>query len=70
VDIQEAQVLSFIIHSRLGIPVPKVYSSGILNDIGFIEMKFIEGDTLHSVWSGLSKDEKRSYAEQLRQIVD
>lgn len=69
VSIQEAQVLSFIQHSGLGIPVPKVYSSGMYGNIGVIEMELIEGDTLQKVWGGLSQDEKLSYAGQLRQIV-
>lgn len=38
--------------------------------MGVIEMEMIEGDTLQSVWSGLSKDEKHSYAQQLRKIVN
>lgn len=70
VNIQEAQVLSFIGHSDLVIPVPKVYASGMSENVGFIEMGLIEGETLQSPWKGLSEDEKRTYAEQLRQIVN
>lgn len=70
VSIQEARAMSFVKESGLDVPVPSVYSSGICGDVGFIEMQTIEGDTLDSVWRGLFKDEKHSYAQQLRKIVD
>ncbi|EXJ78936.1 hypothetical protein A1O3_08436, partial [Capronia epimyces CBS 606.96] len=61
VHIQEAQVLSFIRNSGLDIPVPLVYSSGMCDKTGFIEMEMIEGDTLHNIWGGLSEEEKHRY---------
>lgn len=70
VNTREAQVLSFIEHSGLGIPVPKVYSSGTYENIGgFVEMEMLEGDTFQKVWGALSQDEKHDYSGQLRQIV-
>lgn len=70
VDIQEAQTLCFIKNSGLGIPVPEVYWSGMVENMGVIEMEMIAGDTLQSLWGGLSTDEKRSYAQQLGEMVN
>ncbi|OAL35373.1 hypothetical protein AYO20_05424 [Fonsecaea nubica] len=69
VDAQEAQTLCFIQRSGLGIRVPEVYAYGMCEKVGFIEMELIEGDILEDIWSQLSKDEKLSIAQQLREIV-
>ena len=70
VHFQEAEVLFFIAKSGLEIPAPKVYSSEVYEDMTVIEMEMIPGDTLEDVWPKLSMDEKKGYAQQLRQIVN
>ncbi|KAJ9657866.1 hypothetical protein H2198_004062 [Neophaeococcomyces mojaviensis] len=49
------------------IPVPKVYRTYCVDKHVYIEMEFIKGNTLHTVWSSntLSPDEKRSFVEQV-----
>ncbi|KIW14225.1 hypothetical protein PV08_07007 [Exophiala spinifera] len=70
VNLQETKAISFVKQSGLNIPVPEVYSSEMCEDVGVIEMELMEGDTLKNVWGKLSKDEKQSYAQQLRHIVN
>ena len=70
INVGEAQALAFIRDSGLNIRVPKVYSSGSSGESGFIEMEMIEGDTLDKIWNDLSGEEKHSYAQQLRAIVN
>lgn len=73
VDIQEAKASSFIAKSDLDIPIPTVYFAELCDGTTIIEMEMnqmIPGDTLEKVWPTLSAEEKRSYGQQLRAIVD
>ena len=69
-DLHEAKAMLFIAESNLDIPVPKVYFAEICDGTTIIEMDLIQGVVLDEVWPNISTEEKRSYAQQLRTIVD
>ncbi|OCT49045.1 Protein kinase-like protein [Cladophialophora carrionii] len=47
----------------------RLYAAGKCEDVGFIEMEWMEGDTLENVWNELTNEEKLSYARQLREVI-
>lgn len=52
-----------------GLPVPHVYSAGMSDDVEFIEMDFIPGQTLEQVWNDMTAEQKGDIAKQLRGIL-
>lgn len=52
------------------IPTPRLYAMYREGDKLFIIMEFISGQSLDTVWSSLSKEEKLPVVSQLRQIMD
>lgn len=55
----------------LGLPVPKVYEVSEMAQGGglAIVMQHVDGVTLESLWPGLSLEEKKSWARQLRSVI-
>jgi hypothetical protein len=70
ITISEGQCL-WAIRNKLGhrLPVPEVYGWCRDGNEVFIYMELIRGDTLHSRWAGLSRQEKEDISTQLRQMV-
>ncbi|KAJ6790281.1 hypothetical protein PWT90_07512 [Aphanocladium album] len=67
----EVEAMRFV--QEAGIPVPEVISFGNQEGSGnsskFIEMEYIEGDTLESVFGKLSEETRLSIAHQLRDMI-
>ncbi|KAJ3496652.1 hypothetical protein NLG97_g2509 [Lecanicillium saksenae] len=67
----EADAMQFV--KRAGMPVPDVISFGE-RDSGegriYIEMSYVEGETLHKAWPSLSHEQRLSIAHQMRDILD
>lgn len=54
---------------ELGLPVPRVNEAGTAYDEVFIQMDYIPGDCLDTVWPSMTEKEKKSICEQLRAIL-
>lgn len=52
-----------------GIPVPDVYGFGKRSGETYIEMEYIEGNTLEDVWESLSHETRIDMARQLGRLV-
>jgi serine/threonine protein kinase len=71
VDIREATAMSFIAKSAITLPVPEVFRAETYEDGStVIEMEMISGENLHEVWPRLSIEEKRDFAQQLKEILE
>ncbi|KAK3182138.1 hypothetical protein K4F52_006507 [Lecanicillium sp. MT-2017a] len=69
-NLREVDVLRFA--KSAGIPVPEVIDSGAQTDgetLDYIEMGYIQGETLEKVWDNLSRDQRLDIAHQLRDII-
>jgi len=57
----------------LGVPVPKIYASGIIKDkyeFPYIVSEFIDGAELKEIFGGMSSNEKYILGQKLRKISD
>lgn len=57
----------------LGVPVPKIYASGIIKDkyeFPYIVSGFIDGVELKEIFGGMRSDEKYILGQKLREIAD
>lgn len=66
--IGEAEALDFA--KQAGVPVPNVISFGQQGrSHHYIEMDYVEGDTLENLWRGMNPEVRLSVAHQLRDIL-